>query len=74
MKAACSLVSHSTTQFLLDQKKKILKTSVEQLIGPGALTIYPDQGVKDGAGIGGLQQSPFGQHYAMCQIDGVKRG
>ena len=29
MKAACSLVSHSTTQFLLDQKKKILESRVK---------------------------------------------
>ena len=60
MKAASSLVSHSMTQFLLDQKEQILETAVEQLIGPRAIPVYPDQGVKDSAGIGGLQQSPFG--------------
>ena len=41
MKSACCLVSHSTTQFLLYQKEQILETAVEELIGPGALAIYP---------------------------------
>jgi hypothetical protein len=68
VKAACCLVSHPTSQLLLNEKEQIFEAAIKYLLRPWAVPVYSSQGIKDGASIGGLEQSPFCQHHAMSQI------